>query len=422
MPDLKISQLPVASATTGAELFPVVQGGVTRRIALNAVRHIGSAVFDANGSMAVDTNTLFVDAVNNRVGIGTVTPNTSLQVSGDSFIGVTLAGGMAPQTGLTVVGGTTLLAKVPGVLTLGSNNQLLVAGDVFGEIDFFSNDTSAGGTGVQASIRAISEGSFGLAAGLGFYTGTVASMPERMRLDASGNLGLGVTPSAWATYRAIQLGATASAVVDSSGGFGSNYYFDGTNYRYVSTSSAALWSAATGQHRWYTAPSGTAGNAITLTQAMTLDANENLLVGTAGSGADGISVVNNRNLSFTESAGVSLVNLFRQAGSGGTSLANGYRYSATSNAVASSTGNASAKTAIILAAGSIQFYADLSTTVAAGTNITPTERVRIKRDGQLRFVPLASAPTIDVENGDVYYDSTTNKLRVRAAGAWTDLH
>ena len=82
MPDLKISQLPVASATTGAELFPVVQGGVTKQIALNAVRHIGSAVFDANGSMAVDTNTLFVDAVNNRVGVGTVTPANKLSVIG----------------------------------------------------------------------------------------------------------------------------------------------------------------------------------------------------------------------------------------------------------------------------------------------------------------------------------------------------
>jgi chorismate mutase len=33
-------------------------------------------------------------------------------------------------------------------------------------------------------------------------------------------------------------------------------------------------------HAWYTAPSGTAGNAISFTQAMTLDASGNLLVGT----------------------------------------------------------------------------------------------------------------------------------------------
>jgi hypothetical protein len=34
-----------------------------------------------------------------------------------------------------------------------------------------------------------------------------------------------------------------------------------------------------GQHLWYNAPSGTAGNAITFTQAMTLDVNGSLLVG-----------------------------------------------------------------------------------------------------------------------------------------------
>jgi hypothetical protein len=34
-----------------------------------------------------------------------------------------------------------------------------------------------------------------------------------------------------------------------------------------------------GAHRWFSAPSGTAGNAISFTQAMTLDASGNLLVG-----------------------------------------------------------------------------------------------------------------------------------------------
>jgi hypothetical protein len=36
---------------------------------------------------------------------------------------------------------------------------------------------------------------------------------------------------------------------------------------------------ASGQHQWKTAPSGTAGDTITFTQAMTLDASGNLLVG-----------------------------------------------------------------------------------------------------------------------------------------------
>lgn len=60
-----------------------------------------------------------------------------------------------------------------------------------------------------------------------------------------------------------------------------------------------------------------------------------------------------------------------------------------------------------------------SGTAAAAS--TMTERMRIKNNGQVRFVPLASDPA-SPENGDVYYNSTTNKLRVYAGGLWVDLH
>jgi hypothetical protein len=50
------------------------------------------------------------------------------------------------------------------------------------------------------------------------------------------------------------------------------------------------------QHIWYNAPSGTAGNAITWTQAMTLDASGNLLVGTTSLSGGKINVVNSSGL------------------------------------------------------------------------------------------------------------------------------
>lgn len=59
----------------------------------------------------------------------------------------------------------------------------------------------------------------------------------------------------------------------------------------------------------------------------------------------------------------------------------------------------------------------------SGTTLqSQTQKLRVKRQGQTRFVPRSSAPTVSVEDGDVYYDSTLNKLRVRASGAWVDLH
>ena len=105
----------------------------------------------------------------------------------------------------------------------------------------------------------------------------------RLTLDASGNLGLGVTPSAWwSGMKAVEAqgssgGVFASASVN--GHFLTNGYYDGTNWVYKNTGFVSYYSQTVGQHQWLTAPSGTAGNAISFTQAMTLNASGNLSIG-----------------------------------------------------------------------------------------------------------------------------------------------
>jgi hypothetical protein len=66
--------------------------------------------------------------------------------------------------------------------------------------------------------------------------------------------------------------------------FGSNFNFD-SSYKYTTTGASARYTTGGGTHAWYIAPSGTAGNAITFTQAMTLDASGNLGIGTTSPGA-----------------------------------------------------------------------------------------------------------------------------------------
>jgi hypothetical protein len=110
---------------------------------------------------------------------------------------------------------------------------------------------------------------------------------EKMQISASGNVGVGVTPSAWASsFKALQFGIGGCVYArtgdQTQAGFGSNVYFDTTDNRfeYVGTGQSALYRQDLGVHAWLTAPSGTAGNAITFTQAMTLTAGGDLLVGT----------------------------------------------------------------------------------------------------------------------------------------------
>jgi hypothetical protein len=113
--------------------------------------------------------------------------------------------------------------------------------------------------------------------------------------DASGNVGIGVTPSAWgASMCAVEAGAWTALVGSTAASSGytrlmNSSYYNGTNFIYKGTGTsyvpAQYVMTSSGAHEWYTAPSGTAGNAITFTQAMTLNASGNLLVGTPSGSA-----------------------------------------------------------------------------------------------------------------------------------------
>jgi hypothetical protein len=104
---------------------------------------------------------------------------------------------------------------------------------------------------------------------------------ERMRIDSSGNLGLGVTPSAWSGVKAMQVNtASIWGAGTSNAEFGANEFYNGTTRTYITSNPASMYNQSGGVHSWSTAPSGTAGAAITFTQAMTLTSSGNLLVGT----------------------------------------------------------------------------------------------------------------------------------------------
>jgi hypothetical protein len=122
----------------------------------------------------------------------------------------------------------------------------------------------------------------GTANGVAYLNGSkVLTTGSALVFDGS-NLGLGVTPSNWDTLTAFQIkNGSVYGFSTSDVSIGANNYYGTSNFRYITSSVAAgKYTISGNQHAWYIAPSGTAGNAITFTQAMTLDASGNLGIGT----------------------------------------------------------------------------------------------------------------------------------------------
>jgi len=159
------------------------------------------------------------------------------------------------------------------------------------------NGVSSGVTGIVQT--ADSSGQLALQTTTSGGTATTA-----ITIDNSQNVGIGVTPSAWnSSSKVIQFGANGTAILENYNGvtntFGFNTYRSvSSGYVYTTTGNAAslFGTNYTGGFSWSIAPSGTAGNAITFTQAMTLDNSGNFIVGAtayANVGLGGFAVVPN---------------------------------------------------------------------------------------------------------------------------------
>jgi len=193
------------------------------------------------------------------LGIGTSSPSAKLDVSSSSDVtsAVRTAGSSSSASLLLSNGDGTTSAK-------------------YSYIRYFNNDTSAQEWRV---------GTYGTD---NFIFRNNNSSSTLATLDTSGNLGLGVTPSAWSSGKALQFSYGAFRNSVGSTGMTFNAYLD-TTWKYQNTGSVAtMYEQSSGAHYWYTAPSGTAGNAISFTQALTLDANRNLLLNGTSAPASGV--------------------------------------------------------------------------------------------------------------------------------------
>ena len=183
--------------------------------------------------------------------------SSSPTASGALTVTGLVTAGSASITGAATVG-TTL--GVTGVSTFAAGTALLPALTTTG-------DTNTGIYYPAADTFAVTTG------------GT-----ERYRVDSTGNVGIGVTPSAWAASgKAIDIGAYGVSIANTAGyqaTFGNNCFYDGAWKYKASGYQAALYTQNSGYHIWSVKAAGTINTAINFTDAMTLDASGNLLVGT----------------------------------------------------------------------------------------------------------------------------------------------
>jgi hypothetical protein len=299
--------------------------GTTKKITSNQILGAGGTATLASatitGDLTVDTSTLKVDSANKRVGVNNASPAQALDVAGSVYLSTNAtyiygktSGGSATRTfGINAANDVYIGSIDQSISNIRFNSgggdwaTLNSTGLGVGVSPTTKLDVLGSGDG-ELRVRAASDAALIFSettanknwklkpSGGDFYfqysaTAYNSGYSSLLTLTSTGNVGVGVTPSAGGSvyYKTLELGkagcglfATTAALTGSEltylSGNGVLAYNAGPEWKYGNNGAAAIYGIEDGVHNWYNATSGTAGVVFVPTQAMTLDASGNLLV------------------------------------------------------------------------------------------------------------------------------------------------
>jgi hypothetical protein len=411
-------------------------GGNTSVTAANVV-----PAYDTKGNLSVSTTNAQAAGIGGSITLGGFNDNSastfrvfgsivgakSNSSTGDSigYLAFNVGGGggtlpeimRATTTGLAVTGAVSISGSGEA-LTIGSN--ALAANTA----QYFRNTSGYGALALTSAADQYLTGSVAgdLVIGTNAKSlrfGNLSTGVLGATLNASGNLGIGTSsPSAWTTYKVLQVGNASLAYNNNNTYIGANWFYDGTN-KYIAADHALLYSQENGVHGWFTAPSGAnANDPITFTQAMTLNSSGNLYLGAISS-----ALANENILTGGQGGGIQLIRNASGNPTSGQSLGT-YAWKGTDGA----NSNAAAE-AMIEAVAAENFSG-----VAAGTNMlfytkaigtgpgsAPSERARFNSTGALVFAGgTTTANGIGITFPATQSASTNaNTLDDYEEGSWT---
>jgi len=222
--------------------------------------------------------------------------------------------------------GVVTTADTSGILALQTAGTTALTLDASQNATFAGTLTTTGITnsGVATATRFNPTGSS--VTGNGMYLPAANSLglstngTNAVYIDSSQNVGIGVTPSATNTGKAVEIGTVGNTLWGIGAAdlqISAGTYYNGANKYAVTGSAVSAYELVSGSHRWYYAASGTAGNTASFSESMRITSNGTLCLGTTSQYGSNILSIQKSLLSSGSGAGT-LINLFNDGATSGS--------------------------------------------------------------------------------------------------------